>query len=81
MTYTETLQAGKTSILVHVFPDFPYVILDYDAKASEAENAPHDFLESLIYPVIIDEAQYHCTLRRNRSVSEITKSINSAKIG
>jgi uncharacterized protein len=55
---TGARQVGKTSILAHLFPDFTYVTLDDPAKAAEAENAPHDFLESLKYPVIIDEAQY-----------------------
>ncbi|MFZ3137065.1 MAG: ATP-binding protein [Thermodesulfovibrionales bacterium] len=55
---TGARQVGKTSILAHLFPDFTYVTLDDPAKAAEAENAPHDFLESLTYPVIIDEAQY-----------------------
>lgn len=51
-------QAGKTSILTHLFPGYSYVTLDDPAKASEAENAPADFLGSLKYPAIIDEAQY-----------------------
>ena len=55
---TGARQVGKTSILLHLFPDFAYVTLDDPARASEAENAPHDFLDSLTYPVIIDEAQY-----------------------
>jgi len=55
---TGARQVGKTSILGHLFPDFAYVTLDDPAMAAEAENAPRDFLESLTYPVIIDEAQY-----------------------
>ena len=55
---TGARQVGKTSILLHLFPEFPYVTLDDPARAAEAENAPHDFLDSLTYPVIIDEAQY-----------------------
>ena len=55
---TGARQVGKTSILVHLFPEFSYVTLDDPARAAEAENAPHDFLDSLTYPVIIDEAQY-----------------------
>jgi len=55
---TGARQVGKTSILTHLFPDFTYVTLDDPARAAEAENASRDFLESLNYPVIIDEAQY-----------------------
>lgn len=55
---TGARQVGKTSILLHLFPEFSYVTLDDPASAAEAENAPHDFLDSLAYPVIIDEAQY-----------------------
>jgi uncharacterized protein len=55
---TGARQVGKTSILLHLFPEFAYVTLDDPARAAEAENAPHDFLDSLTYPVIIDEAQY-----------------------
>lgn len=55
---TGARQVGKTSILAHLFPDYDYVTLDDPAKAAEAVNAPHDLLESLKRPAIIDEAQY-----------------------
>jgi len=55
---TGARQVGKTSILLHLFPEFTYVTLDDPARAAEAENAPNDFIDSLTYPVIIDEAQY-----------------------
>jgi len=55
---TGARQVGKTSILTYLFPDFAYLTLDDPARAAEAENAPHDLLDSLTYPVIIDEAQY-----------------------
>lgn len=55
---TGARQVGKTSILAHLFPDLAYVTLDDPARAAEAENSPQDFLKSLKYPVIIDEAQY-----------------------
>lgn len=55
---TGARQVGKTSILAHLFPEHTYVTLDDPAKAAEAENAPSEFLRSLQYPVIIDEAQY-----------------------
>ncbi|NOZ69446.1 MAG: ATP-binding protein [Deferribacteres bacterium] len=55
---TGARQAGKTSILTHIYPDYTYVTLDDPDRAAEAENAPSDFLGSLPRPVIIDEAQY-----------------------
>ncbi len=55
---TGARQVGKTSILTHLFPENSYVTLDDPDKAAFAENAPSDFLHSLAYPVIIDEAQY-----------------------
>lgn len=57
-------QAGKTSILARLFPEYSYVTLDDPAKVSDAENAPSDFLKLLTYPLIIDEAQYAPTLFR-----------------
>lgn len=55
---TGARQVGKTSILTYLFPDYSYVTLDDPAKAADAENEPSNFLKSLTYPVIIDEAQY-----------------------
>lgn len=62
-------QVGKTSILRHLFPDYAYVTLDDPARAAEAENAPSDFLGSLSYPAIIDEAQYVPGLFRQIKIS------------
>jgi len=55
---TGARQVGKTSILTHLFPDLSYVTLDDPAWAAEAINAPQDFIDSLKFPAIIDEAQY-----------------------
>ncbi|MDI6802134.1 MAG: ATP-binding protein [Thermodesulfovibrionales bacterium] len=62
---TGARQVGKTSILTHLFPDFFYVTMDDPAMAFSAENAPQDFIESLSYPAIIDEAQYAPDLFRH----------------
>jgi predicted AAA+ superfamily ATPase len=62
---TGARQVGKTSILNHLFPDFSYVTLDDPARAAEAINAPQDFLYSLRFPAIIDEAQYAPDLFRH----------------
>ncbi len=62
---TGARQVGKTSILTRLFPDYTYITLDDPERAAEAENAPADFLKSLTYPVIIDEAQYAPDLFRH----------------
>ncbi|HJW85961.1 MAG TPA: AAA family ATPase, partial [Candidatus Brocadiaceae bacterium] len=46
---TGARQVGKTSILIHLFPENSYVTLDDPDKAAFAENAPSDFLHSLAY--------------------------------
>lgn len=65
---TGARQVGKTSLLMHLFPDYDYVTLDDPAKAAEAMNAPQDFLDSLKRPAIIDEAQYAPDLFRHIKV-------------
>ena len=62
---TGARQVGKTSILSHLFPDLSYVTLDDPAQAAEAANAPQDFIDSLKFPAIIDEAQYAPDLFRH----------------
>lgn len=62
---TGARQVGKTSILLRLFPDYAYVTLDDPSRAAEAVHAPREFLESLDYPVIIDEAQYAPALFRH----------------
>jgi uncharacterized protein len=62
---TGARQVGKTSILTRLFPNISYVTLDDPARAAEAINAPQDFLSSLKYPAIIDEAQYAPVLFRH----------------
>ncbi len=62
---TGARQVGKTSILTHLFQDFYYVTLDDPERAAEAANEPKDFLASLKYPAIIDEAQYAPNLFRH----------------
>lgn len=66
---TGARQAGKTSILSHLFPDYSYVTLDDPARASEAINAPQDFIDSLKLPAVIDEAQYVPDLFRHIKLS------------
>jgi hypothetical protein len=62
---TGARQVGKTSILTRLFPGFSYITLDDPAQAAEAANAPQDFMDSLKFPAIIDEAQYAPDLFRH----------------
>jgi uncharacterized protein len=62
---TGARQVGKTSTLAHLFPGYSYVTFDDPAKAADAENSPAEFLQSLTYPAIIDEAQYVPSLFRH----------------
>ncbi|MCK5809223.1 ATP-binding protein [bacterium] len=53
-------QAGKTSLLKHLFPDAEYITLDSTLLAKEAEENPKAFLSRFdnAKNVIIDEIQY-----------------------
>ena len=62
---TGARQVGKTSILTRLFPGFSYITLDDPSLAAEAANAPQDFMASLKFPAIIDEAQYAPDLFRH----------------
>lgn len=58
-------QAGKTSLLIKLFPHHEYVSLDVPMVAQEAEHSGGDFLKRHQPPVIIDEVQYAPTLLRH----------------
>ena len=62
---TGARQAGKTSILRHLYPHASYLSLDLPANAEAAQTAPVQFLEKYPEPVIIDEIQYAPTLLRH----------------
>lgn len=51
-------QAGKTSLLQRVFPNYRYVSMDLPLIAAEAEEAGDQFLKDHPSPMIIDEIQY-----------------------
>ena len=51
-------QAGKTSLLKHVFPQLAYVSLDLPHVAEAAETSGAAFLTQHPPPLIIDEVQY-----------------------
>jgi predicted AAA+ superfamily ATPase len=55
---TGARQAGKTSILRHLYPQASYLTLDLPSNAEAAQTAPEQLLEQYPEPVIIDEIQY-----------------------
>lgn len=69
MLITGPRQAGKTSILRHVFPHASYITLDVPSEAEKAESSPDEFLRHVNKPVIIDEVQYAPSLLRYLKVA------------
>ena len=57
-------QSGKTSLLKHEFPEFPFATLDVPLYAEEAAIAGDIFLQKFKRPLIIDEIQYAPELLR-----------------
>ncbi|RMD84461.1 MAG: ATP-binding protein [Candidatus Dadabacteria bacterium] len=62
---TGTRQAGKTTLLQHLFHNWRFVTLDLPSEAEEAEKDPTSFLKRHSTPLIIDEIQYAPALFRN----------------
>jgi predicted AAA+ superfamily ATPase len=58
LVLTGARQTGKTSTLLHLFPNYTFVSLDLPTEAEQAEKDPASFLERHKPPVIIDEVQY-----------------------
>lgn len=65
---TGTRQAGKTSLLRHLFPKASYLTLDLPSNAEAAKSAPEALLDRYPEPVIIDEIQYAPVLLRHLKV-------------
>lgn len=61
-------QAGKSSLLLKLFPDAEYITLDKVIYAREAEENPSQFLDRFKNQVIIDEVQYAPSLFRELKV-------------
>ena len=55
---TGARQAGKTTLLRHLFPDHSFVSLDLPSEAAQAETDPENFFRRYREPLIIDEIQY-----------------------
>jgi hypothetical protein len=62
---TGARQAGKTSMLRHLYPHASYLSLDLPANAEAATTAPDQLLSQYPEPVIIDEIQYAPSLLRH----------------
>ena len=58
LVLTGARQTGKTSTLLHLFPDYEFISLDLPTEAEQAEKEPIRFLQRHPPPVIIDEVQY-----------------------
>lgn len=65
---TGARQAGKTSLLRHLYPQISYLSLDLPAHAEAAQTAPDALLAQYPEPVIIDEIQYAPSLLRHLKV-------------
>ena len=55
---TGSRQAGKTSLLRRVFPDYGYVSLDLPLLAEEAEESGEQCLDKHAPPLMVNEVQY-----------------------
>ena len=64
MLVTGARQAGKTSLLRHLFPQASYLALDLPSNAEAAKSAPQALLDRFPEPVVIDEIQYAPELLR-----------------
>jgi hypothetical protein len=51
-------QAGKTTLIRRLFPNYRFASLDLPSRAEKAEKAPGLFLEEFPPPVLVDEIQY-----------------------
>lgn len=65
---TGARQAGKTSLLRHLYPRASYLSLDLPTNAEAARTAPEALLDGYPAPVIIDEIQYAPSLLRHLKV-------------
>ncbi len=73
---TGARQTGKTSTLLHLFPNYDFVSLDLPTEAEQAEKEPVRFLERHPAPLIIDEVQYAPGIFRNlKAVVDVHRSV------
>ena len=69
LVLTGARQTGKTSTLLHLFPNHHFVSLDLPTEAEQAEKEPGRFLQRHPAPVIVDEVQYAPKLFRHLKVA------------
>jgi len=65
LVLTGPRQAGKTTLLRHMFPEHAYVSLDLPSTAESAESDPDSFFKAHPPPVLVDEIQYAPRLFRH----------------
>lgn len=65
---TGARQAGKTSLLRHLYPEASYLTLDFPSHAEAARTAAEQLLDQYPEPVIIDEIQYAPSLLHHLKV-------------
>lgn len=58
LAVTGPRQAGKSTLLQHLFPEYPYYTFDDPVLRRQAKDDPGLFLETLSPPAILDEIQY-----------------------
>ena len=68
LVLTGARQAGKTSLVRHLFPHYTYVTLDIPSIAALAANSPEEFLARYPLPLVVDEVQYAPELFRHVKV-------------
>lgn len=73
-------QAGKTTLIRHLFPDYRFVSLDLPSRAEQAESSPELFLDEFPLPVVVDEIQYAPGLFRHiKARIDETRVVNPAE--
>lgn len=77
LVLTGARQTGKTSTLLHLFPEYAFDSLDLPTEAEQAEKEPSHFLARHPAPVIIDEVQYAPQLFRHlKAVIDADRTCN-----
>lgn len=66
---TGARQAGKTSLVRHLFPRADYVTFDIPREAESARLDPAGFLGQHREPLILDEVQYVPTIFRRLKIA------------
>ena len=65
LVLTGARQAGKTTALREILPNYNYISLDLPSLAEQAERDPEAFFKKNSAPLIIDEVQYAPSIFRH----------------